>query len=89
MKIKNLFILALSCISFCFIEPVHAREKIPEKIHFRGEKTLNLSESSKYSYEDAMTRFAHKQPDGYVIGSIKYLKQGRNFVVVVKLRKAS
>lgn len=50
-------------------------------------QTLNLSSSSSRSYEDAMTRLARIQPDGYAIESVQYIRMRGNYVVIVKLRK--
>jgi hypothetical protein len=48
---------------------------------------LNMSGVSRISYEDAMSRLAKRQPKGYVISSIRYVKNKGEFIVFVKLTK--
>ena len=85
MKLILAAILSLFLINSSF-----GREKTPEKKDYaKALTTLNLSASSLYSYEDAMTRFSRMKPDGYVIESVKYYRQGSNYIVAVKLRKIS
>jgi hypothetical protein len=80
MKIKNICLAALSFLVFAgSISPCEAYPK--------GLKTLNLSSSSGSSYEDALSRLARIQPDGYAIESIQYIRMRGNYVVIVKLRK--
>ncbi len=87
MKTKLLLLCLLTSL---FAPMAFPKEKMPEKAKFTVKSpTLRLSASSPYSYEDAMTRFSYRKPDGYVIESIKYIKQGSLFTVLVTLRKVS
>lgn len=52
-------------------------------------QVITMMASSVYSYEEAMSRFSHMKPDGFVIESIRYYRNGKSYCVLVKLRKIS
>ena len=82
---KKLIIL-LSVIAFGAIEAKEVRNP-PKQKYPSSCQTLNLSSSSIHSYEEAMNRFSYMKPDGYVIESIRYVRTGSSYTVLVRLRK--
>ena len=70
--------------------PVQAKEKMKDlrPLTFAPHlKTLNLSASSDYSFEDAMNRMERMKPIGYAISSIRYVRLKGRFIVNVSFVK--
>lgn len=74
---------------FCFNSQVICQENRIQSSAYGGQKNLNLSASSIYSFMDAMNNFDKIKPSGYAISSIKYIKSGNTFIVKVGLIKVS
>ncbi len=80
---KSIILLICSLM----LQPCEAREKEIKNPNFGGIPIVSLSYFSEISYEDAMNKYAKLKPDNYVMESVQYFKQGRSYIVKIKMRK--
>ena len=85
-------ILVAALFPFFILSNIGEAKEDPRPKQIRvapNHQVITMMSSSYKSYEEAMNRFHYMKPDGFVIESIRYFRNGKNFCVLVKLRKIS
>jgi hypothetical protein len=89
---KTLFVFVF-CLFFSLFDANAARQEKFEnlkRVDFPSSSTtLNMAGRSRFSYEDAMNRFERTKPNGFVIESIRYARDGADYIVLVRLRRVN